>query len=75
MVAIRGHFDGKVIVPDEPIDLPEHTSLIIRIESATDGDVDSEWTDAIAREWNDELSDSREDIYTLEDGEPIHVAR
>jgi hypothetical protein len=41
MTAIRGHFDGMVIVPDEPIDLPRNTNLIIHIESAgprgTDG--------------------------------------
>jgi hypothetical protein len=32
MVAIRGHFDGKVIVPDEPVDLPRNQPLIIRVE-------------------------------------------
>ena len=32
MVAIKGHFDGKVIVPDEPLDLPKHQRLIVHIE-------------------------------------------
>jgi hypothetical protein len=34
MVAIKAHFDGKVLVPDEPVDLPRHQPLIVHIESA-----------------------------------------
>ena len=33
MVAIKGHFDGKVIVPDEPVDLPRNQKLIIHVEA------------------------------------------
>lgn len=37
----RVHFDGKVLVPDEPVDLPIGRSLNVRIESeqpaATEG--------------------------------------
>ena len=29
------------------------------------------WTAGVAQEWADELSDPREDIYTLADGEPV----
>jgi hypothetical protein len=29
------------------------------------------WIDGIAREWADDLGDARQDIYTVEDGEPI----
>jgi hypothetical protein len=32
MVAIRDHFDGKVIVPDEPLDLPPNQRLIVHLE-------------------------------------------
>jgi hypothetical protein len=32
MSAIRCHFDGKVIVPDEPVDLPVNKPLLIRVE-------------------------------------------
>ena len=28
---IRAHFDGKVIVPDEPVDLPVNTTLELEI--------------------------------------------
>jgi hypothetical protein len=46
MVAIRGHFDGKVLVPDEPVDLPQGRALIFHVEvpqsAAANGD-DSLW--------------------------------
>jgi len=32
------------------------------------------WMQGIAREWATELSDPREDIYTLEDGKPVDAA-
>jgi len=30
---LRAHFDGKVIVPEEPVDLPVGQSLSVQIES------------------------------------------
>ena len=33
MIAINAHYDGKVIVPDEPVDLPPNQALIVRIEA------------------------------------------
>jgi len=38
MVAIHAHYDGKVIVPDEPLDLPPNQALVVRIESVAGGD-------------------------------------
>jgi hypothetical protein len=32
MTTVNAHFDGKVIVPDEPLDLPPNQPLIVRIE-------------------------------------------
>ena len=34
MTTLRAHFDGKVIVPDEPVDLPVNQPLIVRVEPA-----------------------------------------
>jgi hypothetical protein len=34
MVTVGAHFDGQVIVPDEPLDLPPHQALIVQIELA-----------------------------------------
>ena len=33
------------------------------------------WAQGVAKEWADELSDSRQDIYTLEDGQPVNAPR
>ena len=33
------------------------------------------WARGIAAEWADELSDPRQDIYTLEDGQPLNASR
>lgn len=32
-LSIRAHFDGRVIVPDEPVDLPLDTPLKIEVRS------------------------------------------
>ena len=32
MVTVSAHFDGRVIVPDEPLDLPPNQALIVQIE-------------------------------------------
>ena len=33
------------------------------------------WASGVASEWSAELSDTREDIYTLDDGQPVNTAR
>ena len=32
-IAINAHYDGKVIVPDEPLDLPPNQPLVVGIDS------------------------------------------
>ena len=32
MIALNAHFDGKVIVPDEPLNLPANQKVRIQIE-------------------------------------------
>jgi len=34
MVTLKAHFDGKTIVPDEPVSLPEGTALTVHVEEA-----------------------------------------
>jgi hypothetical protein len=31
---IRAHFDGQVLIPEEPVDLPVGPSLVLQIEGA-----------------------------------------
>ena len=33
MTRLTAHFDGKVIVPDEPVNLPTNKKLIIHVEA------------------------------------------
>jgi hypothetical protein len=33
MIAINAHYDGRFIIPDEPVDLPPNQALIVRIEA------------------------------------------
>ncbi|HWE96967.1 MAG TPA: hypothetical protein VG269_23600 [Tepidisphaeraceae bacterium] len=32
MLTFRAHFDGKAIVPDEPINLPKGTAVVVHVE-------------------------------------------
>lgn len=32
MIAIKAHYDGKVIVPDEPVKLPKGQDLLLHID-------------------------------------------
>lgn len=36
MVRIRCHFDGRALVPDEPVDLPRNRSLVAHIEALSE---------------------------------------
>lgn len=36
MVAIKGHFDGKFIVPDEPLDLQPNQRLLVHVHPVDD---------------------------------------
>src|SRR5690606_25302214 len=40
VTAIRAHFDGQTIVPDEPVDLPKGRPLIISVETAEGASVE-----------------------------------
>jgi hypothetical protein len=67
------------------LELPQTPAGLVRVlvlvpeaqeeASEAENEADAVWMQAIAREWREELADSREDIYTLEDGFPIDAAR
>jgi hypothetical protein len=48
MVRVNAHFDGRVIIPDEPLDLPPNQPLVIQIEPQSVG---SEAADESALSW------------------------
>jgi hypothetical protein len=36
-------------------------------------DAGMNWAHGLAREWSDELGDSKQDLYTLDDGQPVNA--
>ena len=52
---------------------PGQVEIMVIVPADTEDEV--AWMRGVAREWRDELSDSREDIYTLADGEPVDGSR
>lgn len=36
MMAIRARFDGKALIPEQPVDLPRDRTLIIHVEAESD---------------------------------------
>ena len=61
----------RASVPDE---FPAGPVRLIVLLSEED-EAGPVWPRGLAREWVDELSDSRQDIYTLMDGQPVNAAR
>ena len=37
MTVVKAHFDGKVLVPDEPVDLPLNCALELRVQPVPSG--------------------------------------
>jgi hypothetical protein len=56
-----------------PNDVPAGPVRLIVLLPDED-DAGAAWQQGIARAWAGELSDPREDIYTLEDGQPLNAA-
>ena len=55
--------------------LPGTIRVIVLAPDGAQDETRDVWMRAISREWAAELADPREDIYTLDDGEPVDVAR
>ena len=59
-----------------PADLsPGVVKVVLILPSGEEDEAGDAWMAGIAREWEAELSDPREDIYTVTDGEPIDGTR
>lgn len=75
MIELMGHVDAQhrlhVEIPPELPPGPVKVLLAPAVEEEGEGD----WRALINQAWARDWSDPREDIYTLEDGEPSHGAR
>lgn len=56
-----------------PADIPAGQVRVIVLP--VEDEAGSAWVQGIASEWSAELSDPREDIYTLDDGKPVNAGR
>jgi hypothetical protein len=65
--------DQHQLKANVPAELPTGPVRLI-VFVPEEQDAGSAWTRAIGREWADELADFREDIYTLDDGQPVNLA-
>jgi len=76
-IRVRGHVDEQhrlhAQVPATIAPGPIEVSLVIPTEA--EDEAGGAWTEGVAREWREDLADPRQDIYTLDDGEPVDGAR
>jgi hypothetical protein len=74
-VEVSGNIDEQhrlsALVPNR---LPAGPVRLIVLWSGDEDGGASDWARLIRAEWAEELSDPREDIYTLEDGQPLNAA-
>ncbi len=70
-VRISGHVDGEhrlsAVVPDS---IPPGPVTVLILGHCDEDDAGAGWMAGVARQWADDLSDPRQDIYTLSDGAP-----
>ena len=55
--------------------MPGRVRVIVLLPETEGDEASALWMQGVAREWATELADEREDIYTLEDGEPVNATR
>jgi hypothetical protein len=59
-----------------PADIPAGpVEVTIDVPATGEDAAGRTWAEGLAREWAEDLADTRQDIYTLDDGEPVDEAR
>jgi hypothetical protein len=73
-IELTGDIDSQHrLRADVPKELPAGQVRLIVLLPEED-EAGGAWADGIAREWSAELSDPLQDVYTLEDGQPLVAA-
>jgi hypothetical protein len=74
-ISIQGEVDDQhrlsAVVPGS---VPPGPVTIWIAAHAEEDDAGEVWAQGVSRQWADELSDTRQDIYTLADGEAVDPA-
>ena len=75
-IKIVGHVDDQHrLLAEVPSSVaPGPVEVLMVVPSGDEDDAGRAWMAGVEREWESELSDPREDIYTLADGEPVDAA-
>ena len=63
--------DQHFLSAQVPDSIPPGPVTILVLPAAEQDDAEQAWMAGIASQWTDELSDTRQDIYTLDDGAPV----
>jgi hypothetical protein len=74
-VELQGEIDDQHrLHADVPQNLPAGSVRVIVLISEED-DTGAAWAAGVASDWSAELNDPAQDIYTLNDGQPIDAPR
>lgn len=75
-IRVTGHIDRQHrLTADVPATVaPGPVEVIVLVSSGGDDEAGEAWMAGVAREWQAELSDPRQDLYSLADGEPVDGA-
>ncbi len=73
-VSVVGQVDAKhqlfAVLPDS---IPPGPVKVLVVQPGQEDEAGHAWMMGVAEEWAGDLGDARQDIYTLADGEPVHV--
>ena len=81
MATIRALYDGVVLHPLDRVELPDGATIefepriVVPTGPTTPDPEATAWLENVSRSWTEDWADPREDIYTLDDGEPINGPR
>lgn len=68
---IVGHVDANhQLVVTVPSSIPPGPVTVYVVPRADEEEAIA-WTEGVAHQWAEDLADSRQDIYTMDDGEPV----
>jgi hypothetical protein len=74
-LTVTGHVNEQhVLLAQVPTSVPPGPVTIVIVPTGPQEDAEAAWMTGIARDWAEELADTRQDIYSLEDGEPVDGA-
>jgi hypothetical protein len=75
MIRVPGEIDAQHrLFAEVPESVPPGPVMVLIVPVVGEDDAGVAWMNGVSHQWQDVLSDPREDIYTIEDGEPVSEA-